>query len=238
MEEPLKSWIAREYEAVAEEVKGVDVKAAEFTKERTDFIKKEGRRKEKVAATIASIHGTGTKANDYNGCSAINQTGGALRPHQGQVPPTVFEKHLTGHPLPGGCSTASSRSASSRGNRKRPRQHRERRLGKFRHTKFLQSLSIQTDGVRAAHLKSFGFVQTGDEIIPSIRTTSLRPSTPTSLTQAFQGAEAGGVVPVLPPYAQGCRAFVPVKNAAPDTDAQQSAVYQRDPDDLRGGQIV
>ncbi|KAJ3195403.1 3-oxoacyl-[acyl-carrier-protein] synthase [Irineochytrium annulatum] len=282
--EQVKSWIAGEYEALAEEVKGMDAKVvdlAAFTKERTEFIEKEGRRKEKVALAtwnhdwykndpsisplkgslamfgltvddigkfslvelvvvtayrlyravgVASFHGTGTKANDYNESSAINQQMEHLGRTKGNCLPSVFQKHLTGHPKGAAAGWMLNgvlqvlETGIIPGNRNL--DNVENRLEKFRHIIY-PSRSIQTDGVRAALLKSFGFGQAGGEILV-IHPDYLFAALEADEFNAYRLRREPRQVASYRYFHQmltGAAPFVRVKNAAPYTDAQQSAVY-------------
>ncbi|KAI8855120.1 acyl transferase domain-containing protein [Chytridium lagenaria] len=186
--EHVKSWVGKEYEALADEVQEMKKAGVEDVEEK---------RKEKAALAtwshdwfkndhtiaplkgalatfgltvddigVASFHGTGTKANDYNESSALNQQMAHLGRSNGNVLPSVFQKHLTGHPK--GAAAAWMLNGVLQvletgiipGNRNL--DNVEDRLAKFRYIIY-PSRAIQTDGVRAGLLKSFGFGQAGGE---------------------------------------------------------------------------
>ncbi|KAI8617820.1 hypothetical protein BC830DRAFT_1166674 [Chytriomyces sp. MP71] len=263
--EHIKSWVAKEYEQLADEVeelkKAGDTNVDDFIKERTAFIEAQGSRKEKAAlqtwshdwwknnpsispikgalATygltvddigVASFHGTGTKANDYNESSALNQQMEHLGRSKGNVLPSIFQKHLTGHPKGAAAAWMLNgvlnvlETGIIPGNRNL--DNTEDRLSKFRHIIYT-SRTIQTDGVKAGILKSFGFGQAGGEILvvhPDYLFAALESKEYSSYRvrrEARQTASYRYYHEAL----TGVAPFVRVKNAAPYTDAQQSRVY-------------
>ncbi|KAJ3214628.1 3-oxoacyl-[acyl-carrier-protein] synthase [Dinochytrium kinnereticum] len=263
--EHIKSWLAKEYEALADEVQemkntGLE-DTSEFVKERTDFIEKEGRRREKTALAnwnhdwfkndpaisplkgalasfgltvddigVASFHGTGTKANDYNESSALNQQMAHLGRTNGNVLPSIFQKHLTGHPK--GAAAAWMLNGVLQvletglipGNRNL--DNVEDRLAKFRYIIY-PSRAIQTDGVRAGLLKSFGFGQAGGEVLvvhPDYLFAALEADQYASYRVKREQRQTGSYR-YFHETLTGAAPFVRVKSAAPYTEAQQSQVY-------------
>ncbi|KAI8805920.1 hypothetical protein BJ742DRAFT_774644 [Cladochytrium replicatum] len=263
--EHVKQWVAKEYEALADEVDemknaGIEVDES-FVAERTVFIERECSRREKQALAtwshdwyksdphisplrgalatfgltvddigVASFHGTGTKANDYNESSVFNQQFEHLGRTPGNVCPAVFQKHLTGHPkgaaaawMLNGCLQILE-SGLIPGNRNL--DNVEDRLHKFNYMLY-PSRSIQTDGVKAALLKSFGFGQAGGEVLlihPDYVFAALSEETYRNYgvrREARQVASYRYFHETL----TGSAPFVRVKNAAPYTDAQQASVY-------------
>ncbi|KAJ3414301.1 3-oxoacyl-[acyl-carrier-protein] synthase [Chytridiales sp. JEL 0842] len=263
--EHVKSWVAKEYEALGDEVEELKKSGAddieEFVKERTDFIEKEGKRKEKTAIAtwnhdwwkndptispikgslacygltvddlgVASFHGTGTKANDYNESSALNQQMAHLGRSKGNVLPSIFQKHLTGHPK--GAAAAWMLNGVLQvletgiipGNRNL--DNVEDRLSKFRYILY-PSRSVQTDGVRAGILKSFGFGQAGGEIVvvhPDYLYAALEEADYLSYKTRREARQTASYR-YFHETLTGAGSFVRVKSAAPYTDAQQSSVY-------------
>ncbi|KAJ3096841.1 3-oxoacyl-[acyl-carrier-protein] synthase [Phlyctochytrium planicorne] len=262
--EHIKSWLAKEYEALADEVqemKANGVEDEEFVKERTEFIEKEGKRKEKAALStwshdwfkndptisplkgalatfgltvddigVASFHGTGTKANDYNESSALNQQMVHLGRSNGNVLPSIFQKHLTGHPK--GAAAAWMLNGVLQvletgvipGNRNL--DNVEDRLAKFRHILY-PSRAIQTDGVRAGILKSFGFGQAGGEVLvvhPDYLFAALEADQYSSYRGKREQRQVGSYR-YFHETLTGAAPFVRVKTAAPYTEIQQSQVY-------------
>ncbi|KAJ1556016.1 3-oxoacyl-[acyl-carrier-protein] synthase, partial [Cladochytrium tenue] len=265
--EHVKAWIAKEYEALADEVdemKKADEQAVDFdtlVKERTEFIESEGKRKEKPALSlwshdwwkndptisplkgalatfgltvddigVASFHGTGTKANDYNESSALNQQMEHLGRKRGNVIPSVFQKHLTGHPK--GAAAAWMLNGALQvletgiipGNRNL--DNVEDRLSKVKYVLY-PSRAIRTDGVRAALLKSFGFGQAGGEVLlvhPGYLLAALEEAD----YAAYASRRTARQTKSYQYYHQamtGVAPFVRVKSAAPYSEALQSQVY-------------
>ncbi|KAJ1548194.1 3-oxoacyl-[acyl-carrier-protein] synthase [Nowakowskiella sp. JEL0078] len=179
---------------------------------------------------VASFHGTGTKANDYNESSAVNQQFAHLGRTPGNVCPAVFQKHLTGHPkgaaaawMMNGCLNILE-SGIIPGNRNL--DNVEDRLAKFNYILY-PSRPIHTTGVKAALLKSFGFGQAGGEVLlihPDYALAALEE-------KAYQDYVIRRESRQVQSYRYfhetltGTASFVRVKNAAPYTDAQQSSVY-------------
>ncbi|KAJ3029814.1 UNVERIFIED_CONTAM: 3-oxoacyl-[acyl-carrier-protein] synthase [Siphonaria sp. JEL0065] len=263
--EHVKSWVAKEYEALADEVeelkKGGETNLDEFVKHRTEFIEREGVRKEKAALNtwshdwwkkdtsisplkgalatfgltvddigVASFHGTGTKANDYNESSALNQQMEHLGRSKGNVLPSVFQKYLTGHPK--GAAAAWMLNGVLQvletgiipGNRNL--DNTEDRLAKFKHIIYT-SRTIQTDGVKAGILKSFGFGQAGGEVLvlhPDYVFAALEANDYASYRVRRESRQTASYR-YYHEALTGVAPFVRVKNAAPYTDAQQSSVY-------------
>ncbi|KAI9348018.1 fatty acid synthase [Obelidium mucronatum] len=263
--EHVKSWVAKEYEALADEVeerkKNGETDLDEFVKFRTDFIEREGVRKEKAALNtwshewwkkdssisplkgalatfgltvddigVASFHGTGTKANDYNESSALNQQMEHLGRSKGNVLPSIFQKYLTGHPK--GAAAAWMLNGVLQvletgiipGNRNL--DNTEDRLSKFRHIIYT-SRTIQTDGVKAGILKSFGFGQAGGEVLvlhPDYVFAAMESTDYASYRTRRESRQIASYR-YYHEALTGVAPFVRVKNAAPYTDAQQSSVY-------------
>ncbi|KAJ3106179.1 3-oxoacyl-[acyl-carrier-protein] synthase [Phlyctochytrium bullatum] len=263
--EHIKAWIAKEYEALADEVQQMKADGVEdteeFVKERTEFIEKEGKRKEKAALAtwshdwykndptispikgalasfgltvddigVASFHGTGTKANDYNESSALNQQMTHLGRSNGNVLPAIFQKHLTGHPKGAAAAWMLNgvvqvlETSIIPGNRNL--DNVEGRLSKFRHIIY-PSRPIQTDGVRAGLLKSFGFGQAGGEVLvihPDYLYAALEADQYADYRTRRDRRQANSYR-YFHETLTGAAPFVRVKAAAPYTDAQQSQVY-------------
>ncbi|KAI9205069.1 fatty acid synthase [Polychytrium aggregatum] len=263
--EYIKTWVANEYEALADEVSALKAAGEEadetFIKERTAFIEKEGKRREKAALAtwshefakqdptispiraalatyglsiddigVASFHGTGTKANDYNESSAVNQQLAHLGRTKGNVLPSIFQKYLTGHPK--GAAAAWMLNGVIQvletgiipGNRNL--DNAEDRLSKFKYILY-PSRSIQTDGIKAGLLKSFGFGQAGGEILvihPDYALAALETKAYNEYLLKREKRQAASYR-YFHETLTGVGAFVRVKSAAPYTDAQQSSVY-------------
>ena len=179
---------------------------------------------------VASFHGTGTKANDYNESSALNQQMAHLGRTQGNVLPAVFQKHLTGHPK--GAAAAWMLNGALQvletgiipGNRNL--DNVEDRLRQFKFIVY-PSQTIRTDGVKAALLKSFGFGQAGAEILvihPDYLFAALEDQTFDEYTRKRETRQIASYR-YYHEMLTSTATLVRVKTAAPYTDEQQSKVY-------------
>ncbi|KAJ3065316.1 3-oxoacyl-[acyl-carrier-protein] synthase, partial [Rhizoclosmatium hyalinum] len=102
----------------------------------------------------------------------------------------------------------------------------EDRLAKFRHIIYT-SRTIQTDGVKAGILKSFGFGQAGGEVLvlhPDYLYAALESNEYASYRVRREARQINSYR-YYHEALTGVAPFVRVKNAAPYTDAQQSSVY-------------
>jgi len=117
---------------------------------------------------VASFHGTSTVANDKNESGAFNRQFQHLGRSKGNACPVIAQKWLTGHPKGGAAAwmlngmTQSILSGLIPGNRNNDNLGPE--LQAFELLVY-PSRSIQTDGIKAGLLKSFGFGQVGGECL-------------------------------------------------------------------------
>ncbi|KAJ2872364.1 fatty acid synthase alpha subunit Lsd1 [Coemansia aciculifera] len=117
---------------------------------------------------VASFHGTSTVANDQNESDVLNTQLKHLGRTPGHVVPVVCQKWLTGHPKGPAASfmlngvIQSLRTGLIPGNRNADNIGKE--LESFDYTLYL-SKSIQTSGIKAGLIKSFGFGQVGGELL-------------------------------------------------------------------------
>lgn len=117
---------------------------------------------------IASFHGTSTKANDKNESSVYNKQFQHLGRSRGNAVPVVAQKWLTGHPKGGAAAwmmcgvTQAIQDGLIPGNRNADNIGPE--LQEFEFLLF-PSKSIQTDGIKAGLLTSFGFGQVGGQVL-------------------------------------------------------------------------
>ncbi|KAJ1737419.1 fatty acid synthase alpha subunit Lsd1, partial [Coemansia sp. RSA 1086] len=117
---------------------------------------------------LASFHGTSTKANDKNESSVLNTQLKQLGRTPGHVVPAVCQKWLTGHSKAAAALfmlngvLQSLRSGLVPGNRNADNIASE--LQQYDYTVYL-SKTIQTTGIKAALIKSFGFGQVGGELL-------------------------------------------------------------------------
>ncbi|CAK7244354.1 MAG: beta subunit of fatty acid synthetase [Sporothrix thermara] len=117
---------------------------------------------------IASFHGTSTKANDKNESSVICQQLAHLGRTKGNAVLGIFQKYLTGHPkgaagawMMNGCLQVLNTGLVP-GNRNA--DNVDEVMEKFDYIVY-PSRSIQTDGVKAFSVTSFGFGQKGAQAI-------------------------------------------------------------------------
>ncbi|KAK3294084.1 uncharacterized protein B0H64DRAFT_361326 [Chaetomium fimeti] len=117
---------------------------------------------------VASFHGTSTKANDKNESSVICQQLAHLGRTKGNAVLGIFQKYLTGHPkgaagawMMNGCLQVLNTGLVP-GNRNA--DNVDEVMEKFDYIVY-PSRSIQTDGVKAFSVTSFGFGQKGAQAI-------------------------------------------------------------------------
>ncbi|KAK4177343.1 hypothetical protein QBC36DRAFT_236917 [Triangularia setosa] len=117
---------------------------------------------------VASFHGTSTKANDKNESSVICQQLEHLGRTKGNAVMGIFQKYLTGHPkgaagawMLNGCLQVLN-SGLVPGNRNA--DNVDAVMEKFDHIVY-PSRTLQTDGVKAFSVTSFGFGQKGAQAI-------------------------------------------------------------------------
>jgi fatty acid synthase subunit alpha len=117
---------------------------------------------------VASFHGTSTKANDKNESSVICQQMAHLGRKKGNAVLGIFQKYLTGHPkgaagawMMNGCLQVLNTGLVP-GNRNA--DNVDQVMEKFDYIVY-PSRSIQTDGIKAFSVTSFGFGQKGAQAI-------------------------------------------------------------------------
>ncbi|KAM7198165.1 fatty acid synthase subunit alpha [Rhypophila sp. PSN 637] len=117
---------------------------------------------------VASFHGTSTKANDKNESSVICQQLAHLGRKKGNAVLGIFQKYLTGHPkgaagawMMNGCLQVLNTGLVP-GNRNA--DNVDAIMEKFDYIVY-PSKSIQTDGIKAFSVTSFGFGQKGAQAI-------------------------------------------------------------------------
>ncbi|KAJ2163006.1 fatty acid synthase alpha subunit Lsd1 [Coemansia sp. RSA 552] len=179
---------------------------------------------------LASFHGTSTQANDKNESGVFNAQLTHLGRTPGNVVPVVCQKWLTGHPKGAAASfmlngvLQSLRTGIIPGNRNADNIGQD--LKHCDHLLYL-SQSIQTSGIKAGLLKSFGFGQVSGEVLvihPDYLLATLGRQQLEAYNQKLKGnrAKAGR-------YWQnvliGKHSFVQVKTKAPYTRDQEQEVY-------------
>ncbi|KAJ2833105.1 fatty acid synthase alpha subunit Lsd1, partial [Coemansia furcata] len=117
---------------------------------------------------VASFHGTSTVANDKNESDVLNTQLCHLGRTPGHVMPVVCQKWLTGHPKGPAASfmlngvIQSMRTGLIPGNRNADNIGKELEANEYA---LYLSKSIQTSGIKAGLIKSFGFGQVGGELL-------------------------------------------------------------------------
>ncbi|KAM3084196.1 beta subunit of fatty acid synthetase [Clarireedia jacksonii] len=178
---------------------------------------------------VASFHGTSTVANDKNESSVICQQMEHLGRKKGNAVMGIFQKYLTGHPkgaagawMFNGCLQVLN-SGLVPGNRNA--DNVDQVMEKFDYIVY-PSRSIQTDGIKAFSVTSFGFGQKGAQAIgihPKYLFATLDEETYSAYRtkvearqkRAYRYFHNGLITNTL---------FV-AKNNSPYTDEQQSTVF-------------
>ena len=178
---------------------------------------------------VASFHGTSTVANDKNESSVICQQMEHLGRKKGNALMGIFQKYLTGHPkgaagawMFNGCLQVLN-SGLVPGNRNA--DNVDEVMEKFDYIVY-PNRSIQTDGIKAFSVTSFGFGQKGAQAIgihPKYLFATLDEATYSSYCtkvsarqkKAYRYFHNGLITNTL---------FV-AKTDAPYTDAQQGSVF-------------
>ncbi|KAJ2909178.1 fatty acid synthase alpha subunit Lsd1, partial [Coemansia aciculifera] len=179
---------------------------------------------------MASFHGTSTVANDKNESDVLNTQLKHLGRTPGHVVPVVCQKWLTGHPKGPAASfmlngvLQSLRTGLIPGNRNADNIDKE--LETFEYALFL-SKSVQTSGIKAGLLKSFGFGQVGGELLVVHSDYLFATLTQEQLESYNDRLEKRDVKASR--YWQdtlvGNHPFVQVKSHAPFTAEQEKGVY-------------
>ena len=117
---------------------------------------------------VASFHGTSTVANDKNEAEVVNKQMTHLGRKKGNALLSIFQKYLTGHPkgaagawMFNGCLQVLN-SGLVPGNRNA--DNVDKVMEKFDYLVY-PSRSLQTDGIKAFSVTSFGFGQKGAQAI-------------------------------------------------------------------------
>lgn len=117
---------------------------------------------------VASFHGTSTTANDKNESSTINEMLNHLGRSKGNPVLGIFQKYLTGHPKGAAGAWMVNgvlqvlNSGIVPGNRNA--DNIDPYMQKFDKIMY-PSVTLQTDGIKAASITSFGFGQKGAQMI-------------------------------------------------------------------------
>ncbi|KAJ2205886.1 fatty acid synthase alpha subunit Lsd1 [Coemansia sp. RSA 520] len=179
---------------------------------------------------VASFHGTSTKANDKNESQVIDRQFKHLGRTPGNACPAICQKWLTGHPKGAAAAWMLNgvlqvlRTGIIPGNRNADNISAE--LEQYEHILY-PSQSIQTDGIKAGLLKSFGFGQVGGEVLvlhPDFLAAVLEPEQLATYSAKVKARESQSYRYWHDTLA-GVHPFVQIKTEAPYTEAQESQVY-------------
>ncbi|PVV05312.1 hypothetical protein BB560_000171 [Smittium megazygosporum] len=180
--------------------------------------------------SVASFHGTSTKANDKNESDVLNKQFIHLGRTRGNPCPAICQKYLTGHPKGAAASwmlngvVQSLLSGIIPGNRNA--DNIDALLEKFEYV-FYPSKSIKTNGLKAGLLKSFGFGQVGAEILV-IHPDYLLASLTESQYESYSKKVSGRYNKAYRYYHNtltGSQKYVDIKSTPPYTEDKESAVY-------------
>ncbi|KAF5095210.1 hypothetical protein D0Z00_003247 [Geotrichum galactomycetum] len=178
---------------------------------------------------VASFHGTSTTANDKNESSTINEMLTHLGRSKGNPLLGIFQKYLTGHPKGAAGAWMVNgvlqvlNSGIVPGNRNA--DNIDPYMEKFEHIMY-PSVTIQTDGIKAASITSFGFGQKGAQMI------AIHPDYVLAALSKSQYLEYAAKVSTRQKKAYRYlhnaiaeQSMFVAKDKAPYTDAQESSVY-------------
>ncbi|GLI74712.1 beta subunit of fatty acid synthetase [Penicillium ochrochloron] len=178
---------------------------------------------------VASFHGTSTVANDKNESDVICQQMKHLGRKKGNAVMGIFQKYLTGHPkgaagawMFNGCLQVLD-SGLVPGNRNA--DNVDKVMEKFDYIVY-PSRSIQTDGIKAFSVTSFGFGQKGAQVI-GIHPKYLYAALDQAQYQAYKNKVESRQKKAYRYFHNGLinNSIFVAKNKAPYEDAQQSQVF-------------
>lgn len=178
---------------------------------------------------VASFHGTSTVANDKNESETISKQLTHLGRSKGNALLGVFQKYLTGHPKGAAAAWMLNGAMQILNTGLVPGNKNADNVDKYleRFSQILYpSQSVQTDGVRAVSITSFGFGQVGAQLIV------IHPDYVLATLEAHQLAAYTSKVEVrhkksyryLHESLVNCNLINP-KKSPPYTPAQESKVY-------------
>ncbi|KAJ5377906.1 Fatty acid synthase subunit alpha [Penicillium cataractarum] len=178
---------------------------------------------------VASFHGTSTVANDKNESDVICQQLKHLGRKKGNAVMGIFQKYLTGHPkgaagawMFNGCLQVLD-SGLVPGNRNA--DNVDKVMEKFDYIVY-PSRSIQTDGIKAFSVTSFGFGQKGAQVI-GIHPKYLYAALDQAQYQTYKNKVESRQKKAYRYFHNGLinNTIFVAKNKAPYEDAQQSQVF-------------
>ncbi|KAL4138997.1 hypothetical protein PRIC2_002497 [Phytophthora ramorum] len=178
----------------------------------------------------ASFHATSTKANDKNESEVVHKQMAHLGRSSGNPLPVICQKNLTGHPKAAAAAWMLNGSLQVLntglipGNRQLDNSWQT--LRKYSHL-FYPNRSLQTDGIKAVILKSFGFGQVSSEVV-LVHPDLLLSTLPAEELQLYAACREKRQIK-MNTYAQrvitGKHPHIQVKEEAPYSSAQESNVY-------------
>ncbi|KAJ2688668.1 fatty acid synthase alpha subunit Lsd1 [Coemansia spiralis] len=179
---------------------------------------------------LASFHGTSTMANDKNESEVLNTQLGKIGRTLGHVVPAVCQKWLTGHSKGAAACymlngvIQSLRTGLIPGNRNADNVDQD--LQRFEYVVY-PSKSVQTPGIKAGLLKSFGFGQVGGELLILHSDYLLATLTPEQLAEYNVKMQKRSATSER--YWQdtlvGNHPFIQVKSQPPFTAEQEKSVF-------------
>ncbi|TYZ68250.1 hypothetical protein PybrP1_005286 [[Pythium] brassicae (nom. inval.)] len=179
---------------------------------------------------VASFHGTGTTANDKNESEVTQKQLAHLGRSAGNPLPVICQKNLTGHPKGAAAAWMFNgvlqvlNTGLIPGNRNLDNTCET--LRKFDYLMY-PNRSIQTVGIKAAVMKSFGFGQAGGELL-IVHPDYLLSTLADDDFQSYSARRAQRQTR-MNAYTQsaltGKSKYIQVKDAAPYSSAQESSVY-------------
>ncbi|KAK3672991.1 beta subunit of fatty acid synthetase [Recurvomyces mirabilis] len=178
---------------------------------------------------VASFHGTSTVANDKNESDVICQQMKHLGRKKGNALMGIFQKHLTGHPkgAAGGWMFNGALQVLETGlvPGNRNADNVDKVMEKFDYIVY-PSQSIQTDGVKAVSITSFGFGQKGAQAI-AIHPRYLYAALDHVQFQTYKQKVESRQKKAYRYYHDGLinNTMFRAKDKTPYEDAQQSAVF-------------
>lgn len=179
---------------------------------------------------VASFHGTGTKANDKNESEVTQKQLRHLGRSDGNPLPAVCQKYLTGHPKGAAAAWMVNgalqmlQSGLIPGNR-----NNDNTCDSLRQYDLLTypNRTMQTDGIRAVLLKSFGFGQASGEILV-LHPNCLLSLLPSDQLQSYADSRAVRLNKsntYLQQVVVGQHPLVQIKDQPPYTEKEESQVY-------------
>ncbi|KAG9402316.1 3-oxoacyl-[acyl-carrier-protein] synthase [Aphanomyces cochlioides] len=179
---------------------------------------------------VASFHGTGTNANDKNESELTQRQLEHLGRSAGNPVMVVCQKYLTGHSKGGAAAWMMNGLLQSMQTGVVPgNENNDNTAPELRKNDLLvyPNRSIRTDGIKAALLKSFGFGQTGAEIL-LIHPKYLLAALSTSQYDAYvakRSKRARGAHKYMQNVLSCKHTLVQVKDHAPYTAENEMNVY-------------